>query len=130
MRLNCTAGHRVNEYQVTAPRHVRLDLDPRGYADPAETLFHASTLKSARATIIIVFVLRECKVKKLKCKKILSLEVIFIFAHYDNEIFENAWRAILSIRVATSKLPATAYEQFTHNRERGEVFCPIEESPG
>jgi hypothetical protein len=68
-------------------RGIRLDLDPGGYAAPAETPFHASSLKAARSTTIILFVLGESKVKKIKCKKIFSLEAIFIFAHHDKEIF-------------------------------------------
>jgi hypothetical protein len=44
-------------------------------------------LKAARSTTKFVFVLGECKVKNLKCKKIFSLEAIFIFAHHDKEVF-------------------------------------------
>ncbi|MGH7886342.1 MAG: hypothetical protein ACREPG_00630 [Candidatus Binatia bacterium] len=41
-----------------------------------------------RPSIQIVFVLGECKVKKLKCKKIFSVEATFFIVHHDEETFE------------------------------------------
>jgi hypothetical protein len=60
---------------------TRGDVQPR-----LETPLNGSTLKAAWSTKN-VFVLRECKVIKLKCKKIFSLEAIFIFVHHDEASF-------------------------------------------